>query len=58
MKAISEGDGELLQKDIYSRLPNIPRGTIQSVIRQLEHEGRSLRDKKGSTYKLSIVQSK
>lgn len=58
MKAISEGDGELLQKDIYSRLPNIPRGTIQSVIRQLEHEGRILRDKKGSTYKLSIVQSK
>lgn len=57
MKAINDGNGELLQKDIYPHLPDTPRGTVQSIIRHLEREGRISREKKGATYKLSLIQN-
>lgn len=53
LEAIRNGGGKLLQKDIYSLVPNIPRGEVQSIIRQLDKDGRVKREKKGSTYKLS-----
>lgn len=54
LKEIEAADGELLQKDIYPLIPNTSKNHIQAIIRSLEQEGKISREKKGSTYKLSI----
>lgn len=55
LKVISNQNGELLQKDIYKLLPEISRNEVQRLIRQLEKDGKILREKSGSTYKLRIM---
>ena len=45
----------LLQKDIYKLLPEFDKGTIQSVIRELEKNNVILREKSKGSYILSII---
>lgn len=45
----------LLQKDIYKLLPEFDKGTIQSVIRELEKNNIIFREKSKGSYILSLV---
>ena len=53
LNAISENDG-VLQKNIYSLLPDISKSEIQSIIRVLEENGSIQRTKKSGSYELHI----
>ena len=53
LNAISENDG-VLQKNIYSLLPDISKSEIQSIIRDLEGNGSIQRTKKSGSYELHI----
>lgn len=46
---------EILQKDIYDKLPDIKKSTIQKIIRRLESEGKIVRTKKSGSYSLIIA---
>ena len=54
LQVISENDG-ILQKNIYPKLPLIPKSDIQRVIRTLEAKHRIIRIKKSNSYELHIA---
>ena len=55
LKVIKDKNGELLQKNIYDLVPDISRSEVQKILRKLEKDGKILREKSGSTYKLFIT---
>lgn len=47
-------NNEILQKNIYKYLPDVPKSKIQKIIRKLEEEGTITRTPKSSTYLLTL----
>jgi hypothetical protein len=53
--AIREGNGVLLQKDIYPMIPNSTKNEIQRLLKDLEIAGEITRVKKNSSYQLELA---
>ncbi|WAW15749.1 TerB N-terminal domain-containing protein [Peptostreptococcus equinus] len=53
LDTINKNDG-VIQKDIYTLLPDIPKSTIQKLIRELESEDKIIRIKKSGSYELRV----
>lgn len=53
MQVITASD-ELMQKDIYAYIPDIPKSVIQQTLRELESDNLIVRTKKGNSYLLSL----
>ena len=51
---IIESSNGILQKDIYQYLPDVSRGNIQRIIRELDNEGQITREKAKGSYLLTI----
>lgn len=47
-------NGDLMQKDIYTYIPDIPKSVIQQTLRELENDHLIVRIKKGNSYLLSL----